>query len=117
MTPKEMMEQVDELEPKNIEKEIEKKARMNNARRSPYPTVVIEIQAAPPSAEDDMREQIVPESGDDGDLESRGVLKEIVSKLESIFAKSAALHKKMDGKNRDDILFDSIGNVSGSFHF
>lgn len=106
-SPKEMMEEFDNLEQKVIEEEVEKMARLNQARRSPYPTIIIEIQASPPLSEEEMKAQQVSKS------ENKDILEDIVLKLESIFAKSAVLHKKMEGKDDDYQLFDSIGNVAG----
>ncbi len=105
-TPKEMMEEFDQIDPKNMESEVQRITRLNQARRSPYPTIIIEIQASPPLSEEEMRAQEKEKS------ENEDILKEIVMKLESIFAKSAVLHKKMEGNNNEDQLFDSIGNVS-----
>ena len=114
-SPKELMEDFEKMEQKSIEEEVKKMTRRNHARRSPYPTIIIEIQAAPPLSEEEMKHVANNNSSDD-DLERQGLLNEIVTKLESIFAKSAALHKKMDEKkDSDDELFDSIGNVSLSF--
>ena len=105
-----MMEEFEQFEHDSIEKEVERITRLNNARRSPYPTIVIEIQATPPLSEEEIKAQECNKS------DNTEVLREIVKKLESIFAKSAAIHKKMEGKDSVDDLFDSIGNVS-SFLF
>ena len=115
-SPKELMEEFEKMEQENIEEEVQKMTRLNNARRSPYPTIIVEIQAAPPLSEEEMKYQAKNNGDNDDDLERQGLLSEIVTKLESIFAKSAALHKKMEEKkDSEEELFDSIGNVSLSF--
>jgi len=54
---------------------------------------------------------------DYNDLARRGVLKDIVVKLESIFAKSTAIHKKNDIKteNSEDSFYKALGRVSSYF--
>ena len=61
--------------------------------------------------------QSVSYDDDDNDLARRGVLKDIVVKLESIFAKSAAIHKKNDIKteNSEDSFYKALGRVSSYF--
>lgn len=121
-TPKEILEEMEKFE-SDGEVDLNKMDRMkrkNQARRSPYPTLIVEIQASPPPTqeeEEDRRSGLssLPISDDDDDLAKRGVLKDIVLKLESIFAKSAALHKRTEIKkeNSEDSFYSAIGRVSG----
>ena len=93
---------------------IENTKRKNQARRSPYPTLIIELQTAPPGEGDASLPFHVSISDDDDDLSKRGVLKEIIMKLESVFAKSAVLHKNDEIKTKmnDDTFYSAIGRVS-----
>lgn len=97
---------------------IERSRRRNYARRSPYPTLVIEVQVAPPTPMEEQGTIYHPSLiSDDDDLEKRGVLKDIVMKLESIFAKSAALHKKTETQKpkTEDSFYSAIGEVSSLY--
>jgi len=137
-TAKDIMEQM-EKEDKDGEidlNKIEQLNRRNHARRSPYPTLIIEVQASNPDA--DVTEfptpgpyNNVPMSDLDDDLSKRGVLEEIVRKLELIFAQSAAIDahkgmlldekeknaeiKKEEGvkKSNEEDFFNRIGNIDG----
>ena len=129
-TPKEMIEELEQME-KEGEMDMNKiniMRRKNQARRSPYPTLIVEVQASPPQFidEDSYRrlggsssgssppDSSLPPSDDDDDLARRGVLQSVVLKLESIFAKSAALHKRTEVKeeNSEDSFYNAIGRVS-----
>jgi len=116
-----MVEEMEELEDdREIDLvQLESAMRKNNSRRSPYPTLIIEVQALPPSSSDPetMKNIYHPSllSDDDDDLSKRGVLNDIVSRLEGVFAKSAALHKNLKKKNTivaGDSFYASIGKVS-----
>ncbi len=118
-TPKEIIDELEEIEEDGMLdlNKVEGMRRRNQARRSPYPTLIIEVQASPPGENDINDRKSPPQSAsddDDNDLSRRGVLNDIVLKLESIFAKSAAIHKKNDIKeeNSEDSFYKAIGRVS-----
>jgi hypothetical protein len=124
-TPKEMIEELEEME-REGEMDMNKinlMRRRNQARRSPYPTLIVEVQASPPQFinEESYRRlggsppDSSSPSDDDDDLSRQGVLENVVLKLESIFAKSAALHKRTEVKEEDseDSFYNAIGRASG----
>ena len=117
-TPKEIIEELEKFEAEgeidlNL---VEQTKRKNQARRSPYPTLIIELQATPPIPVDATYDPIPSLTDEEDDLTKRGVLKDVVGKLESIFAKSAVLHKKTEiKKSGEDAFYDAISTVS--FHF
>jgi len=117
-SPKEIIEELEQFEEEGMidVNKVEGLRRRNQARRSPYPTLIVEVQASPPG-ENSGSSSGPPQSvsDDDDDLSRRGVLKDIVVKLESIFAKSAAIHKKNDVKpgNDEDSFYKAIGRTSG----
>lgn len=81
------------------QKKILEQEQKNRARQSPYPTLIIEVKATPQPVTKPIRFE-----GDDS-------MTDIVNKLESIYAKSAALHKKSE-TNKEDIFYHAIGMVS-----
>jgi hypothetical protein len=72
-----------------------------SGRQSPYPTIVMEVSSQP-------EEELVLPSHSDS-------TKNVVKSLESLFEKSAVLHKKTDGnKSNNDsesAFWDNIGKV------
>jgi len=80
--------------------------RKNRARQSPYPTVIIEVKAEP------MPDGIsAHEIRNVNHLQGVGALSDDKKKLESIFALSAAIHKRSANEN-EDVFYDAIGRVS-----
>lgn len=116
-TPKEIIEELERLEADGeIDiNQMEEIKRRNNARRSPYPTLIVELQATPPIPVDASYDPIPSLTDDEDDLTKKGVLKDIVVKLETIFAKSAVLHKKTEIKKSggEESFYDAIGTVAG----
>jgi hypothetical protein len=102
----------------------EYKQRRLLARRSPYPSVVVEVRSMPPpdftSAEQeqsgpqtpqDMIEDDDDEDDDDDDtLEAdQEVTSDLVQQLEALFGRSAHMKDEESNKKKDDF-FDTIGN-------
>ena len=91
----------------NVKEYIERRDR---ARRSPYPTVVIEVRATPPpdfgNNSPPAPDVVSPGTEEMGSAE--GVSKEAVQKLEALFGQSAAIAPKRS----DDAFYDAIGKVS-----
>ena len=83
----------------NKDKERLIQEQKNRARQSPYPTLIIEVKASPQPAVKDTR------------FEGEDTMVDIIFKLEAIYAKSAALHKKFE-TNTEDIFYHAIGMVS-----
>lgn len=106
-TPKEILDQMELQGLLDTAENRQKLERRNRARKSPYPTLIIEVKAGPPS------EDLSPNRNDKNNkVELVGALDDVVKRLESIYAMSAALHKR--GKdNSEDIFFNAIGTVSG----
>ncbi len=71
--------------------------KKNRARQSPYPTLIVEVKANPQPTHPPTRFE-----GDGMD--------DIVQKLESIYAMSAALHTKSEN-TKEDIFYNAIGTV------
>lgn len=131
-TPKEIIEELEQFE-REGEMDMNKihiMRRRNLARRSPYPTLIVEVQASPPqfidgdsyrrlggssSGSSPLDSSLPTSDDDDDDLARRGVLQDVVLKLESIFAKSAALHKRTEVKeeNSEDSFYNAIGRAAG----
>lgn len=117
-TPQEMINDIEDGIDVN-QMELEK--RRNRARRSPYPTLIVETKSSPPVTDGGQASSrgggSAPSAGGredlHNDLEERGVLTDIVKKLESIFAKSAAIHKKAEINKGEDAFYKALGSVSG----
>jgi hypothetical protein len=88
---------------------LEQMERKNLARRSPYPTLIIEVKSEPKSIEEEQKRIEEEKSVDRVDMVSD--LSDVVKQLEAIYAKSAAMHKGSD-KPSDDLFYKSIGYVS-----
>ena len=88
--------------------------RKNLARQSPYPTLIVEVKAEPQDPQDNAYTVDSSGSGSGGDkVEMVGAMSDVVQRLESIFAKSAAMHEGSgSGKKSDDIFYNTIGYVS-----
>jgi len=102
-TPQELVDQMknsgdDNDNNKDKEKLIQE--QKNRARQSPYPTLIIEVKASPQPAVKDTR------------FEGEDTMVDIIFKLEAIYAKSAALHKKFE-TNTEDIFYHAIGMLNG----
>ena len=84
--------------------------RRDRARRSPYPTVVIEVRSTPPPDFGNNSPQAadVVSPGTEEMSSGEGVSKEAVQKLEALFGQSAAITPKRS----DDAFYDAIGKVS-----
>jgi hypothetical protein len=83
----------------------EYKKRRDEARRSPYPSVIVEVQSTPPpefSAAPSL------ELGKDG---GEGVTSEDVQRLEVLFGMSAATNKE---PKLDDDFYDALGEAFGN---
>ncbi len=81
----------------------EYKKRRDEARRSPYPSVIVEVQGTPPpdfNAAPKSEIQMVGVDRDDS------VTSEDVRRLEALFSMSAATKKS------DDDFYDALGEVS-----
>lgn len=105
-TPKEIL---DQMELQGLLDKAENRLileRKNRARKAPYPTLVIEVKAEPQPAED------VKGKKANNKVELVGALDDVVKRLESIYAMSAAMHKRGKDSN-EDIFFNAIGLVSG----
>ena len=108
----------------------EYKQRRLLARRSPYPSIVVEVRSMPPiefspsteaqeeqppsplepQAPDGMIEEDDDEDNDDDTMESdQEVTSEFVQQLEALFATSAHIKDEESNKKKDDF-FDAIGN-------
>lgn len=85
------------------EKQKQMLEKKNRARRSPYPTLIVEVKAEPALTKKTIRFE-----GDGMD--------DIVKKLESIYAMSAALHKKSES-TQEDIFYNAIGAIDGIEEF
>jgi hypothetical protein len=93
----------------------EYKKRRDEARRSPYPSVIVEVMSTPPPDFGSRREEAVAEAATrdagtgskaEGDAD---VTSDDVRRLEALFAMSAA--KK--SSSADDPFYDALGEVSG----
>ena len=90
----------------------EYKKRRDEARRSPYPSVIVEVQSTPPPdfgsrsplAQDQQQQQEAPQMKIDAD---EGVTSEDVKRLEALFGMSAA------SKKADDAFYDALGDAFG----
>jgi len=86
------------------------------ARRSPYPTICIEVRATPPSdfgaagpPPSMMRESLPATSAQE---EDNKVTSEDVQKLEALFGKSAVVpNQERSPKEEENAFYDAIGNV------
>ena len=110
-------EQLEQLKREESEGEVdpnlqEFKKRRDEARRSPYPSVIIEVQSTPPPdfgsrrdalAVDDAASEMAIESTVDKDVTS-----EDVKKLEALFGMGAA---KKSSSSVNDPFYDALGEV------
>ena len=81
----------------------EYKKRRDEARRSPYPSVIVEVKSSPPpdfGAAAAAAAEVKAETKPDDDVTS-----EDVKKLEALFGMSAAT------KKADDPFYDALGEV------
>jgi hypothetical protein len=104
-TPQELVDQMKNSGDSNANdsnKDREKliQEQKNRARQSPYPTLIIEVKAFP--------QPTVKPTVFEGDE----TMVDIIFKLEAIYAKSAALHKKSETKT-EDIFYHAIGMLNG----
>lgn len=130
MTPE---EELAELQNEEQDEEVdlnlqEYKERRLLARRSPYPSVVVEVRSMPPlefssssSAEQQssagpQTPETIEEDDDDDDEEDdismesdQEVTSDFVLQLEALFSKSAHMKDEVSNKKKDDF-FDAIGN-------
>ena len=88
---------------------LEQMERKNLARRSPYPTLIIEVKSEPKPVEEE--QNIVEEEKRVDRVDMVSDLSDVVKQLEAIYAKSAAMHQRSD-KPSDDLFYKSIGYVS-----
>lgn len=105
-TPKQILDQMELQGLLDIEENRQILERKNRARKSPYPTLVIEVKAEPQS------EDVIMEKKETNKVELVGALDDVVKRLESIFAMSAAMHKRGKDGN-EDMFFNAIGLVPG----
>jgi len=103
-TPKEIMDQMELQGMLDKEENRQLLERKSRARKSPYPTLIIEVKAE--KLPEDSKEK-----SKDNKVKTMGSLDDVVKKLESIYAMSAAMHSREKG-NREDIFFNAIGLVS-----
>jgi hypothetical protein len=123
MTPE---EELTELQNEEQDGEVdlnlkEYKERRLLARRSPYPSIVVEVRSMPPpdfsSAEPrfpsgpQTPENIEDDDDDDDDIvdSDQDITSDFVQQLEALFSKSAHMKDEQSNKKRDDF-FDTIGN-------
>lgn len=102
-TPKEIMDKMETEGHLNDELRILLE-RKNNARQSPYPTLIIEVKGDPKGDDCEENTMIAARVG------LVGALDDSVKKLESIFAMSAAMHN-CENKS-GDLFYNAIGQVS-----
>lgn len=88
------------------------KKRRDEARRSPYPSVIVEVQSCPPPDFGSRRDEAVMEAAaQDMAAADKDVTSEDVKKLEALFGMSAA--KK--STSADDPFYDALGEVSVTY--
>ena len=93
----------------------EKADRKDRARRSPYPSLVIEVKSTPPGivtpppgkTEISYTENLVEE------IQEQGASKDIIVRLEKLFAQSAKLRTTEEPEG-EDAFYKAIGKVSSS---
>mmetsp|Transcript_19501 Transcript_19501/g.35291 ORF Transcript_19501/g.35291 Transcript_19501/m.35291 type:complete len:500 (-) Transcript_19501:351-1850(-) len=88
----------------------EYKKRRDEARRSPYPSVIVEVQSTPPPDFGARMEEAVMEAAAKDVEEESEVTSEDVKKLEALFGMSAA--KKPSSV--DDPFYDALGEAFGN---
>mmetsp|Transcript_19926 Transcript_19926/g.30783 ORF Transcript_19926/g.30783 Transcript_19926/m.30783 type:complete len:485 (-) Transcript_19926:257-1711(-) len=98
------------------------KERREAARRSPYPTLVMEVMASPPpdfgnhfKAQQEQHEQEAAPAQPDQD-EASDVTSKDIQKLEALFGQSAAMNHPKNEKSsspEDEAFFAAIGKVTG----
>ena len=102
----------------------EYKKRRNEARRSPYPSVIVEVLSTPPADFGSRRRRRQMEDEEEvaaaaaaagaaarADVVDSDVTSEDVKRLEALFAMSAATKSQ---KSIDDPFYDALGEVRGS---
>ena len=84
--------------------------RMNHARQSPYPTLIVEVKGLPKP--DVIGQQYMPADQDNmiGNLDND--VDDDVKKQESIFAMSGAMHKRAGNVNVGSLYNDDFDQVS-----
>jgi hypothetical protein len=92
----------------------EYKKRRDEARRSPYPSVIVEVMSTPPPDFGSRRDEAVAEAAARDTTGSKAeedadVTSDDVRRLEALFAMSAA--KK--SSSADDPFYDALGEVCG----
>lgn len=103
-TPQSILDELEKQGAMNAEKQ-NQMDRKNRARQSPYPTLIIEVKSEPQAKDSIDDDQTVDK------VEIVGASSDAVKQLESIYAKSAVLHKRTD-QGEEDIFYNSIGYVS-----
>jgi hypothetical protein len=82
------------------------------ARRSPYPTLVLEVKATPSPI--DFGERMVPTTiTTSQEEEEEKITTDDIQKLEALFGKSAALHVHESDRNDEDDFYNAISNTMG----
>jgi len=104
-TPQSILDELEKQGAMNAEKQ-NQMDRKNRARQSPYPTLIIEVKSEPQAKDSIDDDQTVDK------VEIVGASSDAVKQLESIYAKSAVLHKRTD-QGEEDIFYNSIGYVAG----
>ena len=85
------------------------KKRRDEARRSPYPSVIVEVQSCPPPDFGPRRDEAAMEAAaQDTPAADTDVTSEDVKKLEALFGMSAAKKSTLV----DDPFYDALGEVS-----
>jgi len=94
-----------------------KEAR-NLARRSPFPSLVLEVRSMPPIFPEEVKKEAKAAAAPNHPPESDDVpvTKEEVKKLEALFG-SSANHKFEEEDGNDDDFYDAIGKVSSYVAF
>lgn len=84
----------------------EYKRRRDEARRSPYPSVIVEVQSTPPP------EYSAPTKLSMGMDGSHGITSEDIASLERAFSMGVASKALYKGTSGDDYFYDALGDVS-----
>jgi len=118
-TPEEIIKEMKkEDEEGEIDVNLKRYIEMRNAsRKAPYPSVVIEVRATPPTAFSQENEQSQPNSSSmqDTQPEEKGNISiEQIEKLEALFGSSAISHPKEEEAGSDeDAFYDAIAKAVG----
>lgn len=87
--------------------------RKDKARRSPYPSLVIEVKSTPPGQVDPTTGQTEIRYNENlvEDIQEKSASKDVIVKLEKLFAQSAQLRASEEPDN-EDAFYKAIGKVS-----